>query len=155
MSNVVHFGEFRRPPKSERPASIRSVASDPPKPQRDIVSCAVDGQLYDVEFSGKDVVCVYTVHYRRKRNNDRIEQVRYRQWSAYGHCRRAFDPAVVTAVATAARTARDTPRTIAIEEAALEQLRQRHAKLLGDAAKVEAMIATMQRGEATEPAVQP
>jgi hypothetical protein len=33
-----------------------------------------------------------------------------------------------------------------MQEAAIEQLRQRHAKLLSDAAKVEAMIATMQRG---------
>jgi hypothetical protein len=47
-----------------------------PKSQRDIARCAADGQLYDVEFSGKDMVRVYTV-YRRK-HHDRIEQVRYR-----------------------------------------------------------------------------
>jgi hypothetical protein len=137
-AEIIHFGRGKAIENVS--VQLQRVKIENVQCMKEAVRCAVDGRLYDVEFSGKDMVRVYTVCHRGQ--NDRIQEVRYHQWSASGYCPCDLDPAVVTV----ARAARGKPAVV--REAVIEQLRQRHAKLLRDAAKVETMIATIQRGGA-------
>ena len=142
-AEIIKFPTER---KSELPACISRVATfaDPPKPPHNTVRCAVDGQLYDVEFSGKNVMSVHTVFYRRN-GEGRMEQVRRRQWSAVFGGRRDLDPAVAWP-----QRVPWVARPLPISDLAIALLRARHAKLLHIAAKVERMLAKLEQGEAVQ-----
>jgi hypothetical protein len=142
-------GRRKRPPKSvvadETPARASFEPTEEPDEGDGVgVRCVVDGELYEVEFHGANVWSGSLVHNRN--SGGRIEVIRRRIWSAHRQfCRRDLDPAVVEAARRArGRTVAETLRFN--REASIKQLRDRYARLMRDAEKVEATIAILQGG---------
>jgi hypothetical protein len=110
------------------------------KTMTEAVRCTVDGKLYEVEFRGETVCKIFTISYRHNRRNGRIETCRLHQWSASGYSRHDCDPKVVEA----AWHARNQGGNESDAETVITQLRARHARLVSEAEKVEATIATLE-----------
>jgi hypothetical protein len=110
-------------------------------PEIEAVRCTVDGRLYEVEFRGASVCYVFSVSYRNR--DGRVDELRRRCWNAaYPWHYSSLDPAIVEA----AKRARSRGDAGVSREAAIAQLRDRHARLLRQAEKVEATIAILQHG---------
>jgi hypothetical protein len=146
-AEIIQFGKAQSISAKSKPAAKKSVQrrvryEPEPEPQREAVRCTVDDRLYEVEFYGKSVTRISAIHYRCNGRNGRIETLRYSHWYGSGWGRYGDpDPDIVEA----ARRARGQVSTGSDREAAIAQLGARHARLMRDAEKVEATIASLQR----------
>jgi hypothetical protein len=142
-AEIIQFGKPQSISAKFKPSGRKSVRrrvryEPEPEPEREAVRCTVDDQLYEVEFYGKSVTRVSSIRYRRSgHNSDRIETLRYRCDGRY-HCDEIIE---------AARRVRGQVSTESDRQAEIvAQLRARHARLTRDLEKVEATIASLQRG---------
>lgn len=154
-AEIIQFGRW---PANPNPVAIKvlqrrsplasKISARAPYKQKAVetineaVRCTVDGRLYEVEFHGKSVTRISTVHYRHNRRNGRIETLRYHLWTTLGrHNRREPDPNVIDA----ARRSRGQSKKESDHEMAISQLRERRVRLMRDVEKVEALIAALQQ----------
>ena len=135
-AEIIQFGKPLSSPAqlgARRNESIQRRVKPEAESEFEAVRCTVDGKLYEVVFRGASVCDVSALHYRhRAGRGDHIETIRHRH-------RRELDPVIVEA----ARRARGRSGTE--RETAIAQLRDRHARLLRQAEKVETTIAILQR----------
>lgn len=140
-AEIIQFGKSQQSElKSVEQRSVQrrvmfDMKSDTDK---EVVRCTVDGKLYEVEFEGAAVRYVYAVFPRNF--GGRIREMRRRCW--FYRSDGVIDPEIVSA----ARRARGQSTAEITREASIAQLRERHARLMREAEKVEATIAILQRG---------
>ena len=102
------------------------------------VRCAVNDRLYEVTFHRDAVRSVYALHLSNR--GDRIFEMRRNCAARY---RRSLDPIIEAARGAQGQSAAEA--AVITRKAFILQLRERHVHLTRDAAKVQALIARLQR----------
>jgi len=99
-----------------------------------------DGDLYHADFCGDEMVALFAVQYRISAGG--VQEMKRSFWWRGNYGRFNPDP---PKLAEAARSARAKGSDdMMFRDAAITQLRERHAKLVSEVAKIEATIASMQ-----------